>query len=67
MTDVALNVSNDLSRIGLIPAPVQLFGCDPELDDEVAGEPRRCCFAAAPAESSNTWDGIVLFECRGAN
>jgi hypothetical protein len=38
---MALNVGNDLSGIGLVPAPVQLFGHDPELDDEVTREVLR--------------------------
>jgi hypothetical protein len=41
-----LDVDDDLPGIGLIPAPVQLLGCDPELDDEVAGEILRLGLAA---------------------
>jgi hypothetical protein len=33
-----LNIQDHLPGIGLIPAPVQLFGRQPELDDEVARE-----------------------------
>ena len=36
MADPALDVGDDLSGIGLVPAPVQLLGRKPELDDEIA-------------------------------
>jgi hypothetical protein len=36
--DLALNVGKDLSRIGLIPASVQVLRGKAELDNEVAGE-----------------------------
>ena len=38
MPNVLLNVGDDLPGIGLVPAPVQLLGGGPELDDEVAGQ-----------------------------
>ena len=33
-----LHVRDDLPGIGFVPAPVQLLGDGPKLDDEVAGE-----------------------------
>jgi hypothetical protein len=36
MTDPALDIGEYLTRIGLIPAPVQLFGRNAELDNEIA-------------------------------
>ncbi len=38
MPDMPLHVGDDLPGIGLIPAPIELLGHHPELDDEVAGE-----------------------------
>jgi hypothetical protein len=45
MADVILDVGDDLTGIGFVPAPVQFFGHDPELDDEVAGEVLRLSLA----------------------
>jgi hypothetical protein len=36
MPDFPLDVGDDLAGIGLIPAPVELFGREPELNDQVA-------------------------------
>ena len=49
-----LHVRNDLTGIGLVPAPVQVLGHGPKLDDEVAGEVLRLGLAAllAPSRSS---------------
>jgi hypothetical protein len=41
-----LNAFNDLPGIALKPVPVEAFGRDPELDDEVAGEVLRLGLAA---------------------
>ena len=46
MEDLALDVGDDLTGIGLVPAPVKVFGDDPELDDEVAGQVLRLDLAA---------------------
>jgi hypothetical protein len=45
MSHVLLHVGDDLPGIGLVPAPVQLLGYDPELDDEVAREVLRLSLA----------------------
>ena len=37
MADAALDVGDDLSGIGLIPAPIKVLGYRPELDEEIAG------------------------------
>ena len=39
--DVLLDVGDDLAGIGLVPAPIEVFGDRPELDDEVAGQVLR--------------------------
>jgi hypothetical protein len=36
VADVALNVHYHLPGIGLIPAPVQVFGGEPQLNDQIA-------------------------------
>ena len=41
-----LDIGDDLPGIGFVPAPVQLLGYDPELDDEVAREVLRFSLAA---------------------
>jgi hypothetical protein len=41
MEDPALYVGQCLPRIGLIPAPIEVFGDDSKLDDEVAGQVLR--------------------------
>ena len=38
MTDLALNIRKNLTGVSLIPAPVQVLGRDPQLDNEVAGQ-----------------------------
>ena len=44
--DVLLHVGDDLPGIGLVPAPIKVFGDGPELDDEVAGQVLRLDLAA---------------------
>ena len=46
MEDLLLDVGDDLTGIGLVPAPVKLLGGEPELDDEIAGEVLRLSLAA---------------------
>ena len=46
MLDPALDVDDGLVGIALKPTPVELLGCRPELDDEVAGEVLRFDLAA---------------------
>ena len=41
MEDLALDVGDDLTGIGLVPAPIKVLGGDPELDDEIAREVLR--------------------------
>ena len=38
MPDLPLDIGNHLAGIGLIPAPIEVLGHHPELDDEVAGQ-----------------------------
>jgi hypothetical protein len=44
MPDLLLDIGNDLAGIGLVPAPVQVLGRKPKLDDEVAREVLRLDF-----------------------
>jgi hypothetical protein len=37
MADLPLQISKDLTGIGLVPAPIEVLGCEAKLDDEVAG------------------------------
>ena len=46
MSDMLLHVRDDLTGIGLVPAPVEVLRDGPELDDEVAGEVLRLGLAA---------------------
>src|SRR5947207_3699239 len=46
MPDLLLDVDKQLTRIGLIPAPVQLFGDKTELDDKISREILRLHLAA---------------------
>src|SRR5262249_30362712 len=41
MTDLPLNVSEDLTSVGLIPAPVQVLSRDAKLDNEIVGKVLR--------------------------
>jgi hypothetical protein len=51
-----LGVNDYLASIGLIPAPIQVFGCQPKLDNEVALQVLRLdlasFFAPEPQERS---------------
>ena len=38
--DSPLNIDQDLPAIGLIPAPIEVLGHDPQLDDKIAGQIR---------------------------
>jgi hypothetical protein len=42
--DLFLDARDDLAGIGLIPAPVQVLGRKPKLDDQVAGQVLRLDF-----------------------
>jgi hypothetical protein len=44
MPDLFLDIYNHLAGIGLIPAPVQILGGDPELDHEIGREVLRLDF-----------------------
>ena len=41
-----LNIRNDLAGVGFIPAPIEVFGYDAELDDEITGQVLRFDLAA---------------------
>jgi hypothetical protein len=46
MLHPALNRTDDLAGLVLVPRPVQMLGDDPELDDKVAGQVLRLGLAA---------------------
>src|SRR5262245_60639676 len=46
MADVLLKIGDHLTRIGLVPAPIEVLGHDPELDDQIAGQILRLDLAA---------------------
>ena len=46
MADGPLHVGDRLAGIGLIPAPIEVLGHYPKLDDEIAGEILRLDLAA---------------------
>jgi hypothetical protein len=46
MADLPLNIRNNLPCIGLVPAPIEVFGDYPQLDDKIAGQIRRFGLAA---------------------
>ena len=46
MPNLPLDIGDNLPRIGLVPAPVQVLGHHPELNQEIAGEILRLDLAA---------------------
>ena len=46
MSNVLLHIRDDLPGIGLVPAPVELFGNSAKLDDEIARKVSRLGLAA---------------------
>ena len=44
--DAPLDVGKDLTGIALVPASIQVLGCKPELNDEIAREVLRLDLAA---------------------
>jgi hypothetical protein len=66
MADVALNVSDDLPGIGLVPPPVQLLGHDPKLNDEIAGQVLRLSLAALLPPQPHEGGFILAHDDRGA-
>ena len=46
MPDYTLDVGDHLPGIGLIPAPIEVLGHHPKLDDEIAGQILRLGLAA---------------------
>jgi len=63
--DLALDVGDDLTGIGLVPAPVKLFGGDPKLDEEVAGEVLRLDLAAFFSPKADQSGFIVAHDNSG--
>jgi len=39
MSDAPLNIAEDMARVGLIPASIEVLGGQAELNDEIAREP----------------------------
>jgi hypothetical protein len=48
MPDASLDIRDHLTGIRLIPAPVEVLGHHPELDDEIAGQILAALFAPQP-------------------
>jgi hypothetical protein len=46
VSDLFLDIGDDLAGIGLVPAPIEVLGDEPELDDEIAREVLRLDFAS---------------------
>jgi hypothetical protein len=46
VSDAPLDVGKDLTGIALVPASIQVLGCKPELNDEIAREVLRLDLAA---------------------
>jgi hypothetical protein len=41
VSDCPLDVGNDLAGFGLVPTPIEILGCEPELHDQIVGEIQR--------------------------
>ena len=59
MLDLPLDACNNLASIALEPAPVEVFGDRPELDEEVVGEIFRLDLAALLAPQAEE-GGLVV-------
>jgi hypothetical protein len=46
MPDLPLDIGEDLTGIALVPASVQILGCNTKLNDEIAGQILRIDLAA---------------------
>ena len=62
MPDLLLNVGDHLLGIGFIPAPIEVFGRDPELDDEVGGEVLGLDFTALLAPEAEQGGFIIAHD-----
>ena len=65
VADLALDVDDHLAGIGLIPAPVQVFGCQPKLDDEVARQVLRLDFAPFFAPEADQGGFVITHDDPG--
>src|SRR5882672_10237613 len=65
MADPALDIGNDLPGVELVPAPVQILGDGPKLDDEVPGEVLRLDLAPLLPPQPHQSDLIVAHDDPG--
>jgi hypothetical protein len=61
MADLPLDIREDLTGVGLVPAPVQILGSHAELHDEVAREVLRLDLASFFAPEAEEGRFIVAF------
>jgi hypothetical protein len=62
MKDLPLDLGDHLAGMALIPAPVEVLGHGPKLDDEVFRQVRRLDFAALLSPQPNQGRLIVPME-----
>jgi hypothetical protein len=65
VTDVALNVSDHQTGIGLIPSAIKLFGGKPKLDHKIAGQVLRFDLAALFAPKPHQSGFVVAHDDPG--
>jgi hypothetical protein len=65
MSEPVLNAFNGLPGVALVPIPVEGFGHDPELDDEVAGEVLRFDFSPLYLPEAEEGGLIGAHDCAG--
>ena len=65
MSDPALDVDDDLPGIELVPAPVQILGDRPKLDNEVAGQVLRLDLAAFLPPQPHQGDLVIAHDDPG--
>jgi hypothetical protein len=65
MLDPALHVLDRKACVALIPAPIEVLGHGPELDDEVVGQVLRLRFAAFLVPETNQGGFVVAHDNSG--
>src|SRR5262249_7973016 len=65
MSNIFLNIRDHLAGIGLIPAPVQVFGRQAELDEEVAGQVLRLNLPSLLAPQPDQSDFVIPHDDAG--
>jgi hypothetical protein len=65
MSDVPLYVCKDLSRIGLVPAPVKVLGHNAKLNYEIAGQVFRLNLSTLPVPQTEEGGFIIAHDDPG--